>query len=204
MVDPGAFVRFEWGEKVPLRETWTGCSEGKNVQLRGPALAYWIEKSETDKWTFDQLIDQLDALLDSGRVPTALERWRLEFIAGKTRTGGQARARAAPWSPESRASARASWHRKLADHDALCEPVIRKSARAGVSLTGIMRILDGADIPTAFDGKWSRPGVAKKADRLGIEIPGRRTGYRQPVEGSDGTGGNVAESDQRWLEKRTP
>lgn len=80
------YARYLWGEMVPLPEAWECHSSGTNVLYRDRALAYWIEMSQCDPWTFDQLRDLLDSVMNSGEtVPPALDCWAREFAAGRLR-----------------------------------------------------------------------------------------------------------------------
>ena len=75
MDNHGGWAKFLWIEKRPL-----DCRASPKV------LAYWIEKSESDPWTFDDLSHLVGAFLDSGdQIPTALEKWASE-VAAKRRT----------------------------------------------------------------------------------------------------------------------
>ena len=75
MDNPGGWAKFLWGEKVPLD---SGAS--------ATVLAYWIEKSESDPWTFDDLTHWLGVFVDNGKhPPPALGQWACE-VAAKRRT----------------------------------------------------------------------------------------------------------------------
>ena len=80
MTDPGATLRWDWGEKVPLVDQWRhkvgALTEELFPDRRDEMLAYWIEMSETDEWTFEQLQALLADILDADEpVPTALQAW---------------------------------------------------------------------------------------------------------------------------------
>ena len=58
----------------------------------GAVLAFWIEKSKSDEWTFDDLGRALGAIIDDGLTPPpALALWACEVAAKRrarpTRTG---------------------------------------------------------------------------------------------------------------------
>lgn len=81
MIDPGATVRWDWGEKVPLADQWR-----HKVGRRDKMLAYWIEMSATDEWTFAQLQALLADFLDAGEpVPTTLQAWANDVAIGRRR-----------------------------------------------------------------------------------------------------------------------
>ena len=96
MADPGATVRWDWGEMVPLTDQWQ-CEVSPQTEALFPdrrdrMLAYWLEQSETDPWTFDELGELLGAMMDAGEsVPPALDQWAREVAARwrnrPTRTG---------------------------------------------------------------------------------------------------------------------
>ena len=49
-----------------------------------PVLAYWIAQSESDSWTYDDLVRLIGVHLDSGQpMPEALEQWTREVAAGR-------------------------------------------------------------------------------------------------------------------------
>ena len=96
MVDPGAVARCDWADKIPLADQWrrevSPQTEALFPDRRNKLLAFWIEKSETDDWTFDQLSDLVRAMIDAGEeVPALLNQWALEVAARwrklQTRTG---------------------------------------------------------------------------------------------------------------------
>ena len=96
MVDPGAVARCDWPDKIPLADQWRGEVSPQTEALfpdrRNKLLAFWIEKSETDDWTFDQLCDLIGAvIIDAGEEVPALNQWALEVAARRrklpTRTG---------------------------------------------------------------------------------------------------------------------
>ena len=73
MAEPGAWVKRGWALRTPLEPV---ASAG--------ALAYWIEKSTGDPWTFDDLLRLIGGALDEQRdLPTALERWAFEVATGR-------------------------------------------------------------------------------------------------------------------------
>lgn len=80
MVDPGGFAVFEWGEKIPLVGQW----HRSRGLWRDRRLVFWIEQSEADEWTFEQLQALLGRMVDTGEpVPTALQRWAFEVAVGR-------------------------------------------------------------------------------------------------------------------------
>ncbi len=95
MANPGAVARCDWGENFPLTDQWrrevSPQTEALFPDRRDKLLAFWIEKSETDDWTFDQLGDLVGAMIDAGEDVPALDRWAREVAARRrkrpTRTG---------------------------------------------------------------------------------------------------------------------
>ena len=89
VVDPGAVARNEWGLKVPLVDQWqrevSPHTETLFPDRRVKLLAYWLEQSETDEWTFDQLGELVGALMDAGEAVPALDQWARE-VAARRRT----------------------------------------------------------------------------------------------------------------------
>ena len=85
MANPGATVRWDWGEMVPLTDQWR-CEVSPQTEARFPdrrdrMLAYWIENSQTDQWTFDQLGVLLDSMIGTETIPPALGLWAYEVAA---------------------------------------------------------------------------------------------------------------------------
>ena len=73
MADASARVRFLWGEQFPL-----------TPDNSASALAFWINKSATDPWTFGDLKRLLGQLMDDGlAIPPALDAWAREVAAGR-------------------------------------------------------------------------------------------------------------------------
>ena len=71
-----SWALLQWRMRVPFVRQWAlGASE------HGDILEFWIRASEYDPWSFQELRRLLDALLDAGEAPDALERWGLEFAA---------------------------------------------------------------------------------------------------------------------------
>ena len=84
MADPGAFGVYQWAQKVPLVDQWPQVRGQR--QFRLAYLAYWVEKSESDPWTFHQLQELLGSMIDAGeRVPAALQSWANEVASGRRR-----------------------------------------------------------------------------------------------------------------------
>ena len=80
MADPGGFALYQWGEMTPLVEQW----QSSKGQWRDRRLTFWIEQSEADEWTFEQLRALLGRMVDTGEpVPAALQRWAFEVAAGR-------------------------------------------------------------------------------------------------------------------------
>ena len=80
MADPGGFARYLWEEKMPLPDAWAQHSPSFHDRI----LAYWIEKSESDEWTFDQLRNLLGNMMDTDEpVLPPLQRWAYEVAAGR-------------------------------------------------------------------------------------------------------------------------
>ena len=96
MANPGAVARYDWGEKFQLTDQWR-CDVSPQTEAlfpdrRDKLLAFWIERSETDDWTFEQLRELLGAMMNAGEsVPPALDQWAREVAARRrkrpTRTG---------------------------------------------------------------------------------------------------------------------
>ena len=73
---------------MPLPEAWAReyAPGTGNFAWRDRVLAYWIEMSERDPWTFDDVGDLLAAMLDSGEdVPPRLDAWARE-VASRRRS----------------------------------------------------------------------------------------------------------------------
>ena len=69
------YARYLWGEKVPLPEAWASYSTGTNILYRDQALAYWIEMSRDDLWTFDQLGYLVGVVMDASESVPMLDQW---------------------------------------------------------------------------------------------------------------------------------
>ena len=79
MVDPGAVASCAWADMVPFTDRWPG-----NPDSRDRTLAYWIEKSESDEWSFTQLQQLLGQIVDTGGdIPDALQRWANEVASNR-------------------------------------------------------------------------------------------------------------------------
>ena len=75
---PGGMAVLHWTWRVPLSEQWADVSE----EFQDRHLRFWIRASEEDEWTFSQLQELLDALLDSGsEIPHVLGAWAYEVAA---------------------------------------------------------------------------------------------------------------------------
>ena len=79
--DYSGYTRYLWGLKVPLPKAWADYSTGTNILYRDRALAYWIDMSRDDPWTFDQLGDLVGALMDVGESVPALDQWAREVAS---------------------------------------------------------------------------------------------------------------------------
>ncbi len=71
-----------WKLREPLAQQWKSIEP----DLQESWLAAWIQLSEHDPWTYDQLRELLDSIMDSGDVPPGLNKWALEDAAGRRRT----------------------------------------------------------------------------------------------------------------------
>ncbi|MCY4002492.1 MAG: hypothetical protein OXF33_02110 [Rhodospirillales bacterium] len=76
---PGEWAALHWGMRTPFVRQWAlGASSNEDI------LAFWIRASEYDEWSFEQLQQLLESLLDE-EIPDSLSRWGLE-VATKRRT----------------------------------------------------------------------------------------------------------------------
>ena len=73
-----SWALLQWRMRTPFVKQWTLSASG-----HGDMLDFWIRASEYDPWSFEELRRLLDALLDAGTAPADLERWGLEFAAGR-------------------------------------------------------------------------------------------------------------------------
>ena len=73
-------LAFLWKQRKPLIETWRALADGE----RDTALAFWLEASNVDKWTFDELKTLLRECRAAGRVPPILADWGLAVAAEQT------------------------------------------------------------------------------------------------------------------------
>ena len=78
MAKPGTLFKKGWAMRF-----------GLDPDAGADALAYWIEQSSSDEWSFDDLERLIGVFLDDGRelrdFPPALARWATE-VAGRRRT----------------------------------------------------------------------------------------------------------------------
>ena len=84
---PGTSACLAWTLRKPLTSQW----EWTKPDQRDRVLAFWIRASKSDEWTFKQLQELLDTLIDSDEIPGALQAWASDVAAGRqkipTRTG---------------------------------------------------------------------------------------------------------------------
>ena len=79
--DIPATVRWDYGERVPLAQTWADSP----AAARERALDYWIAKAARDPWAYGQLLDLAAQLVETGEdMPAALRSFMLAHLRGKS------------------------------------------------------------------------------------------------------------------------
>lgn len=74
---PGWLAVRAWKLREPLTSQWKLTEPDQ----RDRVLAFWIRASESDKWTFEQLQDLLNSVMDANEIPDALQAWANEVTA---------------------------------------------------------------------------------------------------------------------------
>ena len=75
-----ATLRWDYGERRPLAETWADAS----AAARARALPYWLRKAERDPWAFRELLALAATLEESGTdKPEALRAFMLVYLRGE-------------------------------------------------------------------------------------------------------------------------
>ena len=70
-----------WAVRIPLSRI---APTRRDRREGDAALAYWLEKAETDPWAFEDLQAFAGALLDAGEpFPPVLDAWAREVAAGR-------------------------------------------------------------------------------------------------------------------------
>ena len=73
---PGTWALVNWKMQTSFVKQWAlGASDDEAI------LAFWIRASEHDRWTFGQLQELLDSLIDEGEIPAVLQDWALDVAA---------------------------------------------------------------------------------------------------------------------------
>lgn len=78
---PGTWEVVNWYLSTPLVKQWGLISEDSRERI----LAFWLRASERDAWTFRQLQELLDSLIDEGEIPALLQAWAIDVAAGRRR-----------------------------------------------------------------------------------------------------------------------
>ena len=76
---PGWPAVWDWVGRVPFVRQWARMPPDWHARV----LAFWIEASETDAWTRDELSALFAHCMDAGAIPPPLQAWVNDNYTGR-------------------------------------------------------------------------------------------------------------------------